>query len=166
MTLNNDALIKKDRLRFTKNKLSANLTYLAIVVNALYFVNIYSKDVGTYYYKWLIGISVLYNLIFMLVAFLASEGVKGYKLGYGYVLLGLAVGQVVRIFIIPMSAHTDTIKIGELDELVMESGQFILVTVYLIVSAALCAIAGVVAIIKTTTLRSYEAELEKRGSKA
>ncbi len=166
MTLNNDALIKKDRLRFTKNKLSANLTYLAIVVNALYFVSIYSKDVGTYYYKWLIGISVLYNLIFMLVAFLASEGVKGYKLSYGYVLLGLGIGQIIRIFVIPMSAHTDTIKIGEIEELVMDSGQFILVTVYLIVSAALCFIAGAVAIIKTTTLRSYEAELEKRGNKA
>lgn len=166
MTLNNDALIKKDRLRFTKNKLSANLTYLAIVVNALYFVSIYSSDVGTYYYRWIIGISVLYNLIFMLVSFLASEGVKSYKLGYGYTLIVLGIGQIIRIFILPMSAHKDIVKLGELEQTVMANDQFILVSIYLIVSAALCFIAGVVAIIKTTTLRSYEAELEKRGSKS
>ena len=42
--------IKKDRLRYTKNKLSANLAYLAIVFDVLYFVSIYSSDVDTYYY--------------------------------------------------------------------------------------------------------------------
>lgn len=166
MTLNNDALIKKDRLRFTKNKLSANLTYLAIVVNALYFVSIYSSDVGTYYYKWIIGVSVLYNLVFMLVSFLASEGVKSYKLGYGYALIALGIGQIVRIFILPMSAHNDIVKLGEIEQTVMANDQFILVSIYLIVSAALCFIAGVAAIVKTTTLRNYEAELEKRGSKS
>lgn len=165
MTLNNDALIKKDRLRFTKNKLSANLTYLAIVVNALYFVSIYSSDVGQYYYTILIGASVLYNLIFMLVAFLSSEGVKSYNLGYGYTLIALAIGQIIRIFIIPINAHSEIVKLGEVEELVMKDGQFILVLVYLIGSAALCAIAGVVGIMKTTTLRAYEAQLEKRGSK-
>lgn len=166
MTLNNDALIKKDRLRFTKNKFSANLSYLAIVVNALYFVSIYSSDVGSWYYKIMIGASVLYNLIFMLTAFLASEGVKGYKLGYGYVLLVLGVLQILRIFYIPMKAHTDMIKLGETEELVMGNGQFILVCAYLVGSAALCIIAGVVAIAKTTTLRAYEAELQRRGNKA
>lgn len=166
MTLNNDALIKKDRLRFTKNKFSANMTYLAIVVNALYFVSIYSSDVGTWYYKIMIGASVLFNLIFMLTAFLASEGVKNYNLGYGYVLLILGVLQIVRIFYIPMKAHSDVIQLEETEELVMGNGQFMLVCIYLIASAALCIIAGVVAIAKTTTLRSYEAELEKRGSKS
>lgn len=164
MTLNNDALIKKDRLRFTKNKLSANLTYLAIVVNCLYFVSIYSSDVDTYYYKVIIGVSVLYNLIFMLMAFLASEGVKNYNLGHGYALIVLGIGQIIRIFIIPMQAHSQ-LRDG-LSETVMKDDQFILVLAYLIGSAALCVIAGAVAIIKTTTLRAYEAELEKRGSKS
>lgn len=169
MTLNNDALIKKDRLRFTKNKLSASLTYLAIVANALYFVNIYSSDVGTYYYKWLIGVSVLYNLVFMLISFLASEGVKNYNLGYGYTLVLLGAGQIARIFILPLSAHTDVVDVTVGDQViqqtVMSDGQFILVLSYLIASAALCVIAGAIAIIKTTTLRSYEAELARRGGK-
>ena len=76
MNFENDAVIKKDRLRFTKNKLSANLSLLAIVFNAFYFVSIYKSDVGNYYYKLIIGISVVYNLLFMLAAFLSSEGVK------------------------------------------------------------------------------------------
>ena len=98
-------------MRYTKNKLSASLTYLAIVANALYFVNIYGSDVGTYYYKWLIGVSVLYNLIFMLVSFLASEGVKNYNIGYGYTLVLLGAGQIARIFILPFSAHNDLVDV-------------------------------------------------------
>ncbi|MBP5740532.1 MAG: hypothetical protein J6W59_02085 [Bacteroidales bacterium] len=84
-------LIKKDLLRFTKNKLAANLILAAIAVNALYFVSIYRSDVGSYYYKLFIGGSILYNLVFMLVAFLSSEGVKNYKIGYAYtaIVLGL-----------------------------------------------------------------------------
>ena len=60
--------IRKDRLRFTKNKLSANLIILSIVMNALYFVNIYRTDVGNYYYKLMIGISVVF------FGFLSSDG--------------------------------------------------------------------------------------------
>lgn len=163
MTPNNDALIKKDRLRYTKNKLSANLTLLAIVFNALYFVNIYKSDVGSYYYKLIIGASVVYNLLFMLFAFLSSEGVKGYKIGYSFVLAVLGIGQIVRIFILPFSAKSDVIMMGGEQQVVMGSEQFTRVCIYLIASAALCIIAGIIAYIKTRTLVSYQAELDKKG---
>ena len=94
----NEANIKKDRLRFTKNKMSANLIILSIVANALYFVSIYRTDVGNYYYKLFIGASVVYNLVFMLTAFLSSEGVKNYKIGYCYTAVVLGVLQAARIF--------------------------------------------------------------------
>lgn len=167
MTVNNDALIKKDRLRFTKNKLSANLTLLAIVFNALYFVNIYKSDVGTYYYKLIIGISVVYNLLFMLVAFLSSEGVKGYKMMYGYALIALGIGQIIRIFILPMDARNTTVTLNTTEQVVMDNGQFMWVCIFLVGSAALCFVAGIIAIIKTNTLISYQAELEKgaKGSR-
>ncbi len=182
MTLNNDALIKKDRLRFTKNKLSANLTYLSIVLNCLYFVSIYSSDRGNYYYKWLIGISVVYNLLFMLFSFLASEGVKEYKMSYSYLLAALGMGQIVRIFILPMQAHNDVLSIAadttsgaeqamvvqSVGEKVMSDGQFIYCISLLIASATLCIIAAVVGMIKSATLAAHVAELEKRskGSKS
>lgn len=162
MTINDDALMKKDRLRYTKNKLSANLTLLAIVFNALYFVSIYKSDVGSYYYKLVIGISVVYNLLFMLFAFLSSEGVKSYKLVYSFLLLALGAGQVIRIFILPLRAKGDIITIGGAEQVVMGNGQFIRVCVFLIASAALCIAAGIIAFVKTRTLAAYQAELEKR----
>ncbi len=161
MTMNNEALIKRDRLRFTKNKLSSNLTLLAIVLNALYFVSIYKSDVGTYYYNLMIGVSVVYNLLFMLTAFLCSEGVKAYKLGYSFVLMGIGAGQIVRIFIIPFQAKNATLSISGTEQVVMEDGQFMRVCIYLIGSAVLCIIAGIVAFIKTSTLQERLAEVEK-----
>ena len=169
MTLNNDALVKKDRLRFTKNKLSANLILLAIVANALYFVSIYSSDVGNYYYAFFIGTSVVYNLIFMLAAFLSSEGVKSYKMSYSYVSIVLGILQIVRIFQIPMKAWKEPNPVIDAGSpTVMTDGQFRYVAVLLCVSATLLVLAGIVGIMKTTTLNSYQAELDKKasGSKA
>ncbi len=163
---NDVALIKKDRLRYSKNKLSANLTLLAIVMNALYFVSIYKSDVGSYYYSATIGASVVYNLLFMLIAFLSSEGVKSYKLNYSFVLLALGAGQIIRIFIIPMNAVSTEITLGEMTETVMQGAQFSRVCIYLVSSAALLIIAGITAYIKTRTLTSYQAELEKKAEGA
>ncbi len=163
MTSKNDALIKKDRLRFTKNKLSSSLTLLAIVFNALYFVCIYKSDVGSYYYQYMMGISVVYNLLFMLIAFLASEGVKSYKLNYSYVLVLLGLGQIIRIFILPMDATRAIVTLSGEEEVVMGSGQFTRICVYLIGSAALCIIAGVIAFYKTRTLSAYQAELDRKN---
>ncbi len=162
MNFENEAVIKKDRLRFTKNKLSANLTLLAIVFNAFYFVSIYKSDVGSYYYSLMIGISVVYNLLFMLTAFLSSEGVKNYKMNYSFVLLALGVGQIVRIFILPRAAKNTTISLDGVEQAVMESAQFTRVCVFLLTSAVLCVIAAVINIMKSSTLTKYQAELEKK----
>ncbi len=162
MNFENEAVIKKDRLRFTKNKLSANLTLLAIVFNAFYFVSIYKSDVGSYYYSLMIGISVVYNLLFMLTAFLSSEGVKNYKMNYSFVLLALGVGQIVRIFILPRAAKNTTISLDGVEQAVMGSAQFTRVCVFLLTSAVLCVIAAVINIMKSSTLTKYQAELEKK----
>ena len=163
MAENKEALIKKDRLRFIKNKMSSTLIILAIVVNALYFVSIYRTDVGTYYYNITIGASVLYNLIFMLVAFLTSEGVKNYKMSYAYVSIVLGILQIARIFYLPAEAHnTPNPMVGFENEMVMSGEQFTYVTVCLCLSAVLLVCAGIVGIMKTTTLNNYKAELEKK----
>lgn len=163
MTINNEALIKRDRLRFTKNKLSANLTLLAIVFNALYFISLYSTDVGTYYYNVMIGVSVVYNLLFMLISFLSSEGVKSYKLGYSFVLIGIGAAQIVRIFIMPLQAKNAQVEVAGVNRPAMDDGQFIWVLICLVASAALCVIAGVINFFKTRALESYQAELDKKS---
>ncbi len=152
------ATIKKDRLRYTNNKMSANLTYLAILFNVLYFVKIYQSDVSTYYYSMTIGLSVLCNLIFLLVAFLSSEGVKNYKLGYAFTLIFLSVVQVARMFGIPRMAHTATAVVNGEEVVVMGDQQYITVIVFLALSAASCLAAGVNGVIKTHILTKYKKE--------
>lgn len=147
--------IQLDRMRYTKNTLSANLVLLAIVANALYFVSLYQSDVGSYYYNILIGASVIYNLIFMLAAFLCSEGVKSRKGNYLPMLLALGVGQVVRMFIIPAQAHSATTIINKVETLVMSDGQYTYMIVMLAISAVCCIIAGVTSFMQNKKLNDY-----------
>lgn len=155
---NEEILIKKDRMRFIKNKLPANLAILAIVFDVFYFVSIYQSDVRDYYYTITIGASIVYNLVFMLAAFLSSEGIKNYKESYSILLTALGIGQIVRIFILPMQAHaTEMKKIGK----VMADGQFYFVVACLVISAICCLAAAVVGYTRSRTLHTYEASLKK-----
>ena len=160
MTANEEKLIQRDRMRFTKNKLSSNLVYLAILADVFFFVSIYKSDVGTYYYNILIGASIIYNLVFMLAAFLSSEGVKNYNITYSYVLLILGVIQIARIFIIPARAHAAIVTVGEASTQVMGNGQFVRVVIYLLISAACCLISAVVGILRSRALSEYVASLD------
>lgn len=148
--------IKKDRLRYTKNTLSANLTYVGILFNVLYFLSIYQSDVNNYYYTITIGLSVVYNLIFLLVAFLGSEGIKNYKLNYAFVLIGIGVLQGVRIFGIPRMAHEAMTTIEGVEVPVMGDQQFALVVVYLLISGVACIVAGAFGAHKTYVLETYK----------
>lgn len=150
--------IAKDRMRFTKNTLSSTLCYIAILFNVLYFANIYSTDVGNYFYTINIGASVVYNLLFLLFTFLCSEGVKNYSKGYSIFLLAIGAMQIVRIFGIPLSAHTTIISLNKVDTLVMDDKQFITVVVFLLISAACCIAAGVIGLIRTLVLENYKKE--------
>ncbi len=159
-----DALIKKDRMRYIKNKLSSNLCLLAILLNVFYFVSIYKSDVSTYYYTILIGASIVYNLLFMLLAFLSSEGVKEYSERYSYIMIFLGVMQFVRIFIIPTRAHNTKVTVQTVERLVMENGQFTRCLIYLILSGICLLVGAYVGIVRSRTLHSYIASLgeEKR----
>lgn len=157
MTHNID--IKKDRLRYTKNTFSATFCYFAILFNVFYFVSIYNKDVGNYYYSLTIGVSVICNLLFLLATFLCSEGVKGYKLNYSVFLLGLGAFQIIRIFGIPLNAFSTTIFLDGKEITVMGAKQFFFVCLFLVLSAVCCFVAGAIGIEKTKILRNYEKQL-------
>lgn len=158
---NEELLIKKDRMRFTKNKFSSNLAILAIIFDVLYFVSIYQSDVGSWYYQMLIGASILYNLVFLLAAFLSSEGIKNYDITYAYLLIALGVGQIVRIFILPAKAHAAVVTLQGVETAVMTNGQFTYVVACLVISAACCICAAVVGIHKSKTLSAYVASMKK-----
>ena len=164
MSMNEEQLIRRDRMRFTKNTLSSGLALLAILADVFYFVSIYKSDVGSYYYNILIGASVLYNLVFMLVVFLSSEGVKGYKRSYAYVLLVVGVLQIVRIFILPMRAHTAVVTISQQETVVMQTPQFLRVIAYLVVSAVCCIVSGIVGIQKSKALSDHLASMNRQAA--
>lgn len=156
-----ELLIKKDRMRFIKNKLPANLALLAIAFDVFYFVSIYQSDVRDYYYNILIGASILYNLVFMLACFLSSEGIKNYKLGYAWLLAALGLGQIVRIFILPAQAHaTELKKIGR----VMGDGQYGFVVVCLVLSAVCCLASALIGGARSRTLKQHLASLETKSA--
>lgn len=154
--------IRRDRMRYTKNSLSSSLAIAAIVFNVFYFVSIYKSDVSTYYYQMFIGIDIVYNLIFMLVVFLSSEGVKNYKIGYALGLLPIGALQVARIFYIPVRAHEATITISDVTTQVMGDKQFMWVCLWLLLSAVCCVLASITGIIKSASLAAHEASLKKK----
>ncbi len=162
--MNEEAIIRRDRMRFTRNKLSANLAILAILFNVFYFVSLYQSDVGTYYYNILTGASIIYNLLFMLIAFLSSEGVKNYKKNYTWPLLFLGVMQIVRIFIIPTRAHNTIVSLGGVETPVMSDAKFTFQVVCLVVSAVCLFASAVVNFAKCTALEAHVKSLEENAA--
>lgn len=147
---------KADRMRYSKNKLSSSLALLAIVFNVLFFCNIYQPN-KKLYYGIIIGVSVLYNLIFMLAAFLSSEGVKNYNKSYAITLIVIGVLQVVRIFVLPLKAFTsfDQTVLGSVP--VMDATQFITLAIWLTLSATAAITAGVIGVKRSNELEKHNA---------
>ena len=162
MTNINDRELQLDRMRYVKNTASSRLCYLAILLNVFYFVSIYKSDVGSWYYQILIGASIVYNLLFMLMAFLASEGVKNYQASYSKLLYGLGAGQIARIFILPLQAHQALVKIGGAEVPVMGNAQFIRVIIYLAGSAACLLAAALINQRKCSALAGHLKTLEAK----
>ena len=153
----NEQAIRLDRMRFTKNTTSSRLALLAIVFDVLYFVSVYKTNMS-FYYAIIMGASILYNLIFMLAAFL------NYKQSYSYLLFALGVIQIVRIFILPAQAHSTVETVEGVEMLAMSDGQFVRVTIYLVASAVCLFAAGFVNLTKSRALAAHIAGLE--GQKA
>lgn len=152
--------IQKDRMRYTKDSFSSSLVLLAIVLDCLYFVSIYQSDVGTYYYSWVIGVSIVYNLVFLLAAFLASESVKNRRNGYAPVLVVLGLIQIGRVFFLPAKAHAATALVSGVDVPVMGDKQYIYVVVCLVLSAVCCIVAAVTSARNNKILADYMRSIE------
>ena len=149
--LDNESYIRADRMRYTKNSASSLFCYLAILLDVFYFVSIYESDVGSWYYRILTGSSIVYNLLFMLLVFLASEGVKNYKKNYSYVLFLIGALQIGRIFVLPLQAMNATSVVSGQTVAVMGAFQGVRVIAYLALSA-LCLFAAALINLKKCAL--------------
>ncbi len=156
-------LTKLDRMRYTKDSTSSNLVLLAIVLDALYFVSIYQSDKGSWYYNWVIGASVIYNLLFMLIAFLASEGVKSRKNGYSLPLLGIGLMQFARIFYLPAKAYAATIEEKGVVSPVMDAGQHRYLVICLAISGLCCVVAAINSYLNNKKLADYMRSIENEN---
>ena len=159
-----DRIIKRDRMRYIKNSLAANLALLGILFDVFYFVKIYQSDVGTYYYTILIGASIVYNLVFLLAVFLASEGVKNYKSGYTWLLAAIGIGQIVRIFIIPTQAHNATTLVNGESVAVMGDKTYLYVVVLLVLSAVCLLASAAVNFVRCRELAAHLKTIETQNA--
>lgn len=150
-----DAYVRVDVMRYKKNKVSSSLAVLAILFNALFFVDIYRSDVGTWYYGIMIGASIVYNLLFMMIVFLISEGSKNYKIQYSWFAILLGAMQFVRLLFYPRMAHAaQTQATGEIVQ-VMKDSQMIRVSCFLVLSGLCLILSGVIGMMKCTALRKH-----------
>ena len=157
--MNDDKQIRLDRMRYTKNTLASTLAILSILFDVFFFISIYESNVASWYYNILIGASILYNLIFLLAAFLCSEGIKNYKIGYAYAMCVLGIGQIIRIFIYPMRAHNATVTIQEKAVTVMGGAQFTRCVLYLVISAVCLFVGAYVGMTRSKQLKAHLASL-------
>ncbi|MCR5823407.1 MAG: hypothetical protein K6G60_03145 [Lachnospiraceae bacterium] len=153
------ATIKKDRLRYSKNTLSSNFALLAILFNIFYFVSVYKTDAGNYFYSFTIGVSVIYNLLFMLFTFLSSEGIKKYSLHYSVLLIVIGVLQIARVFYLPAKAHAAVITTAAGNLPVIGDALYTRLIIFLLISAAFAISGGVIGVIKNRILNEYTKNL-------
>lgn len=156
-----NAVLQDDILRYKKNKFASRFALLGLAFNCLYFMLFYSVNQSDIYTP-LVGFSVIVNLLVMLIAFYASEGIKGYDKRFSIVLIVLAVVQIVRIFIYPLQGMTnDYLKGNFYFALKMNSvsnGLFFII--YLVASAACFIVAAVNGYLIATRLEKFQKQLD------
>lgn len=165
---NLNEIVQTDIYRYKKNKLSANLTFLGLAFNCLYFMLLYGIKIGTdngvatRFASLMIGFSVVLTLVTLLVSFLAEEGIKGYNKKYAIVLWVLAAFQIFRIFGYPLyGLQNNYLTVNYFWINPTESTtEFIIMVVYLVASAASFIAAGVIGWIRAVNLEKFVKSVE------
>lgn len=144
--------LKNDIRNYKNDSLARLLTLLGLAVNCVYFITLYKAN-DIFYYQYPMGLSVLYNLIFMLIVFLSAENVKVYNSKFAYPLIIIGLLQVLRIFYLPKNALAAS---------ALSNTRYLILVVALIVSMALLVFAGIISIINSTKLKMYN---KRKGEK-
>lgn len=140
-----DKYVAREKLKYRMNKSSYFLAILGLFINVLYFTTLYINN-DNFYYSWKMGISILYNLIFMLLVFLFAEEIKCYRRNYAVYITIIGLLQFVRIFIYPKQA----LVAG-----VLAQNTYLQLCAYLLVSGILLISSGISSWIKSTILMNF-----------
>lgn len=165
----NQEIIHSDIMRYKTNKLPASLALLGIVFNCLYFCLLYGFK-ESFFSQWKIGISVVLTLVFLLVTFLSSEGIKAYKKYFTIVLLILAAVQIIRMFGLPFEAlrydnklaASDVHAYGNLRYFGVDltsAASYVLLVIWLAASAACLVAAAVIGYINCVKLEKFQKKI-------
>lgn len=150
--------ISYDMMHYNGNKSSFWFILLAIALNIAMFIIVYravigkSSDLGNVQ----LGLDLIINVVFMLVAFLAAEKTKRYSKEWGIISFVLGGIQVARIFWIPLSYYLN----GGIN-----SGEFSACVILQACGAACCIVAGVLTLIKYRIIQEHEPLIKKEGAK-
>lgn len=139
-----------ERMRYQTESVSYALCLLGLVANVCYFLHMFRNN--SLSQTWVIGVDVIYNIVFMLITFLAAENAKRYRLKWSYGIAAIGLLQIVRIFILPLNYYNS----GQLTQ-----EKFIYAIVYLSASALLLIAGAVVCYIKSDILLKYLKEIEQ-----
>lgn len=165
--MNNNKIIKNDISRYKKNKFPGTLALLSIVFQCLYFMFMYKQVAGdikqlyedqTPVYTYLLGISVILNLVMLLAIFLTSEEIKGYSKKFSVVAMVLGGIQIIRIFGYPLFSSTHELE--WMGRTLISAGTCTLLIVFLVASAACLIASGVLGIITSNNLSKFKKDLE------
>ena len=106
----------------------------------------------------------------LLVAFLCSEGIKGYKKEYSYVLIALAVVQVIRMFGLPLEALKYDAGLAATDPRALDvryfgidlssAGSYVMLILWLAASAACFVSSAVLGYINCTKLENFQKKID------
>jgi hypothetical protein len=140
-----DKYVSIEKLKYRTDKLAYSLAILGLIINVLYFTTLYINN-DNFYYSWKLGISVLYNLIFMLLVFLFAGEIKHYQANYAVLLTIIGLLQIVRIFVYPKQG----LVAGALSQ-----NTYTILCVYLMASGFLLISSGISSCIKSTILRNF-----------
>lgn len=141
-----------DRKKYKGDSFPYLLVMLGLVMNVLYFVCVYKLNDGAFYQP-IIGVSVIYNLLFMLSVFLCAENLKNYKWKFSVAIIVIGVLQLVRLFIIPpMTAQITSAQYTQ--EHI--SAANLRMHLYLIASCALLVGGSILSIVNSLRLQKYK----------
>ncbi len=139
--------MRAELMRYRNDSLSYGLALLGLALNACYLMFLYSAPGVklTDDYGVIVGIDTIFNIIYLLIAFLVAEKVKTYTLNWCWPSLVLGIMQIPRIlFPIALSAQ------GQL-----ETGRNILLIVFLVLSSVCMIACCATSFIKSNKLHAH-----------
>lgn len=143
---------KIEIMKYKRNSLSYSLILIGLFFNIIYFIKLYQEN-DLYFYNISMGISVIYNLMFMLFVFLSAENIKVYSIFYSLFSIFIGILQIIRIGFIPKKAF---------DNNIINSEDFKFLAAFLLLSSIFLILGGIISVIKSYKLKRFLRE-EKNG---